>query len=489
MVISGYVRPEQKHDKIFYVVLSLFAIAHYFALMNEYVLRQLTGYYSISIVSLSFSFLHFAFGRCSEEAGEPATYFKILMPPYYLSLALSYGIMPNNKALGTSIFDVGTLYFIVVTIWLIAFDKPIDKTKRKTTAADGSVTKHVIANDGYYFIYLIALYTSTGAGLAIFLSASAAGGPVAQTIVLQFFSVLILSAFLNFTQRATDKRRFAILMLMGYIQVDYFQTALLLTSDLRSLEFWKMIFIGELGSLVKNCGILGFLAHLVKSYIFRMESTNPYEDKEIMDTLQKKGLVDSMSEILSTIAIVIVFILEKEVRTWGGIDMWNVTVPAFLNNGTEGYFITEGCGLTCVGWTVNNGVPPPPVDELKSRWEIFFFVAVILVVRVFCLMLERVGLVLLASFLDKSSTVAPEEPADADLDEGGVAGRNTSEGRISLNKQTSEVANAATNVFEGVTLTFLFVSFLLAMGGCTVGLKDFMAFLPVEEGVEVTLVA
>ena len=56
-------------------------------------------------------------------------------------------------------------------------------------------------------------------------------------------------------------------------------------------------------------------------------------------------------------------------------------------------------------------------------------------------------------------------------------------------KQTSEVANAATNVFEGVTLTFLFVSFLLAMGGCTVGLKDFMAFLPVEEGVEVTLVA
>ena len=150
-----------------------------------------------TIILLSYIFLHFAFGRFSEEAGEPATYAKVLYPPFYLVYALNtvFYTTPNNEALSSLIAGIQTMYVIVVTIWLLAFDKPIDKTKRETTAADGSVTNHVIANDGYYFTALIYLYCMTGPVLAAMLSASAAGGPVVQTIVLQFMSVLYLTCF------------------------------------------------------------------------------------------------------------------------------------------------------------------------------------------------------------------------------------------------------------------------------------------------------
>ena len=198
MVISAYNRPEQKYDRIFYGVLSLFAIAVFFAMLaNIYFLRKPAGYYAVSIMLLSFLCLHFEFGRSSEEAGEPATYAKVLWPPFYLAYALNivFYTTPNNEALSSLIAGIVFLYVIVVGIWLLAFNKPIDKTKRTTTAADGSVTNHVIANDGYYFTALIYLYCMTGPVLAAMLSASAAGGPVVQTIVLQFMSVLYLTCF------------------------------------------------------------------------------------------------------------------------------------------------------------------------------------------------------------------------------------------------------------------------------------------------------
>jgi len=330
----------------------------------------------------------------------------------------------------------------------------------------------------------ILLITSTGPALAIALGGSSEAGPIAQTITLQFMSILFLSASMVVSQRATDKKRFAILMLMVYFQVDYFQTSLLITSNFASPEFWKMIVIGELSSLFKNCGLLAYV-----SYLVCIRSTNPYGDEEFMGELEKKGLVDSMSEILVIFAIAVVFMLEKEVRSWGGIDLFNVTVPAGLNNGTEGYFITEGCGLTCVGWTVNDGIPPPSVEELKSRWEVVGALAVILVVRVCSLMIERVGLKWLTSFLNKGNSVAVAPEESVYVDEEGVEDVVTQTGeRRALSKRTSEVADAATSVFEGVTLLFLFFAFMYGIGGCSDGLRVFMTFAPIVEGVEVNLV-
>ena len=59
--------------------------------------------------------------------------------------------MPSNLLLGGAILGLAVLYTIVIWVGLIALDRPMDKTKRKTTAEDGTATKHVIANDGYYF--------------------------------------------------------------------------------------------------------------------------------------------------------------------------------------------------------------------------------------------------------------------------------------------------------------------------------------------------
>ena len=81
----------------------------------------------------------------------PATFAKYLFLPAYILMSLGNAIIPSSPELGGAIFNMGFLYFVVASVGIIALDRTIDKTKRKITAEDGTTTKHVIANNGYYY--------------------------------------------------------------------------------------------------------------------------------------------------------------------------------------------------------------------------------------------------------------------------------------------------------------------------------------------------
>jgi hypothetical protein len=90
--------------------------------------------------------------------------------------------------------------------------------------------------------------------------------------------------------RATDKNRFGLLLLVLYIQVDLTQTLLFLQADILSSEFFLMILIQEVASLMKNCGGPEFGAWLIGwRYKF------PLGDEEAVNLLLKKGLLGKSS--------------------------------------------------------------------------------------------------------------------------------------------------------------------------------------------------
>ena len=105
---------------------------------------------------------------------------------------------------------------------------------------------------------------------------------------------------------------------------------------------------------------------------------------------------------------------------------------------------------------MNDGFPPPSVEDLKSRWEVVGTLFIIVVVRVLFLMAERYSLRALQLMAkSRSGIVVPYDSDDSD-EEQEVVGRNV-----------SKVADAASSVFEGATPLFLFVSFMTGVSGCT----------------------
>ena len=150
LVIADYARPREVYGKGFYFFYSLFAISFFVLFVNKFVFKGQRDYYT-SILLLFYCFLHFSFGGYS-EGDEPATFAKYLIPPAYLLQALSHAVKPSNEEISVMILILGFLYNIVVWIGLMALDRPIDKTKREVTNADGTVKKHVISNNGNYFV-------------------------------------------------------------------------------------------------------------------------------------------------------------------------------------------------------------------------------------------------------------------------------------------------------------------------------------------------
>ena len=181
------------------------------------------GAYEMAIFFAFLLFLHLYYGKSGEENSEPATFTKYLGAPLYVSMILVYTLpLFGFVDLANLIWLATFVYAIVAIIWLIYADKPYDKTKREIVTEDGTTTKHVIQNDGYYFAGLIFMLISTGNILGIVLGIFKAGGPVAQSAGLQFMSILSLVASQVVSQRSTDIGKFAPLMLVIYFQVDFF---------------------------------------------------------------------------------------------------------------------------------------------------------------------------------------------------------------------------------------------------------------------------
>ena len=249
-----------------------------------------------------------------------------------------------------------------------------------------------------------------------------------------------------------------------------------------------MIGIGEIGSLAKNGGLLQYLMWCVC-----LRKTNPFNDADFVKMLRSKGAVDSLSELLVGFSAFVHYVLEMESRTWAQIDMYNVTFTDLSSN-TTSFFLTEQCSITCMGYSVDDGVPPPPVSSLKSVWEILGFFALVSFIRVGFLFLEtsfvnRMEVRARAVRVNRTSTVMPlnVDGEDEAGDESQL--RSQASNSVSRRSQALEVTNnMAGLVFKDVPAHFLLVSFLIAMNMSGWGLRN-LAFRTAIEGTEVNVVA
>ena len=320
--------------------------------------------------------------------------------------------------------------------------------------------------------------------------------------------MLLLTAAQKISIRASDERKFPPLMLMIYFSIDYFQTSLYTTANVLSADFWIMICIGEISSLAKNTGLLQYLMWCVC-----LRKTNPYSDEEFVYILRSKGVVDSLSELLVGFTAFFHYMFEVEAREWPGIDIYNVTY-ADLKSNTTSFFLTERCSITCMGYNVADGIPPPPVSSLRSRWVMLGVFSLIALIRVGFLFSETslVNNMEASANKTKKSSVMPEadggnsEGKGASVsvpsnDDAAVDGNDEADGdadkvetkgdrvKDKVKRHTSEVANnMAGLVFKDVSALFLLVSFVMAMNSCWWGLQ-ILTLAPADEGTEVHLVA
>ena len=375
-ILARYIFPGFHHGRKGMVAYAFFMMFFLWALTYSR-----NGAYDVSIYSF-FLFIHFYYYKKLKKV--PDTYAKWVLPVFYVLAILSgfftYIGSPTGELIG-HIFNLSAfLYSVFGMLFLVIFDKPIDKDKRNVVV-DGAVpppptgsvpgkfssfcqklscccksnppptivtTPYVITQDPSYFSTLMLLFVQSGVGLGMaIITASMFANPevetaVIQSLMLQFVSNLYLAAAMKVALRATDEERFAPLMLVIYLSTDLLQTLFYIGVPLFSKTFFKMVFIQEASSMVKNCG-----GQELAAYTVGLRSTNPYTDPATVKKLKKKGTVDSMSEIQSCISAVFLFVVEKEGRNGFGqvfdsVTFYNVTVPG---NATvaDSSFLTTFC--------------------------------------------------------------------------------------------------------------------------------------------------
>ena len=77
----------------------------------------------------------------------------MLFPIAYISGGYSFFyVMLKGNDRAILVFASTCTYYLLMLAWVHFYDKPMDKTRRLFTAADGSEKKHVIKHDGYYHV-------------------------------------------------------------------------------------------------------------------------------------------------------------------------------------------------------------------------------------------------------------------------------------------------------------------------------------------------
>jgi len=169
-----------------------------------------------------------------------------------------------------------------------------------------------------------------------------------------------------------------------YFPVDTIQCMLMLYlfEPLLLAEFLKMILFQEFASMCKNSGLLQLVA-----YLLGLRKENQYTDPVEVKVLKSKALVDSLSEILAGITMLVYYVTETAARLW---DRARVMRVAPVTNVTFVGFYSTACMATWVGWSVTEQIPPP--DEIESADELVGLVLVVTLIRVLCLAAEVVVL-------------------------------------------------------------------------------------------------
>ena len=318
-------------------------------------------------------------------------------------------------------------------------------------------------------------------------------GPVEKSLTLQIAAIILLNAVFTASKRATDNYKFPPLLLVVYFQVDFYQLTLLLSiEDLRPSTFVIMILISCFSSDLKNCGLLQYLA-----FFFGFRKTNVLVKKSFIRLLKRRISVDSLCEILAGVSAFLYYIAETRTRKHPGVGIYNVTVPANEDLGLEGsYFITEECTITCAGWSLNDGIPPPRVEDIRSGARVFGILAIFMFIRLSHLLMARTILDKFASICRRNSAavvpfdeISSDSELSPDNSENPVdeeSNDNISILRCSLplvvTQQIAAVHDAAVSVFQDVSFGFLLLSFIMAVGSAHLGLR-FTAFSPSAEGV------
>jgi len=250
-------------------------------------------------------------------------------------------------------------------------------------------------------------------------------------------------------------------MLSIYIAIDLVQSILYFDADLYSMDFVRIVLVQEISGLVKNSGLLEFMG-----YLFRFRKQNPYRSIESVQMMLKKGLIDTMSEILSVVMITCMYVVESFLITHNVARPVIVTKYGLVNGSSSELNMTDvewefewpKCSVTCAGWNAGRGHAP---DETKNTGDLLLFMVILLAVRVAFMLAERTILLTVQAKLSSGDSsvvgIVEEKGEESDTEAG-------EEGVADL------AAQEASRVFEKVSPLLIACILYAGIQGATFGI-------------------
>jgi len=382
--------------------------------------------FAIGLFAFKQLFLVREFGANNQEVPPPPpTYLSYFIYPLIMFTTVAWWVSGFSNKLFGLFMTLGMLTLLFTGAFiLLGFDKPVDKSKR---VCEESGNPLVISKDGYFFSLMYILVEFTGGLSGLLMQGSRESSALAKSIALQIFSTAVVGLAQPVAVRATDRVRFSVLMLSIYVAIDLVQSILYFDAELYSMDFVRIVLVQEFSGLVKNCGLLEFMGYLV-----RFRKKNPYRSVESVQMMLKKGLIDTMSEILSVVMIICMYVVESFLITSNIARPVIVTKYGLVNGSSSELNVTDvewefewpRCSVTCAGWHAGRGHAP---DEVKNAGDLLLLMVVLLVVRVVFMLAERTILLTVQARLSSgdSSVVGiveeKGEKSEIEEKEGGMA--------------------------------------------------------------------
>ena len=322
-----------------------------------------------------------------------------------------------------------------------------------------------------YLCYFMFLSTTVGVFLGVIFAFQKHQSVLSKAIAMQIFVSIVFSVFTVSAKRSTDNAKFGILMLMGYFQVDFFQSAFYLVGDemlTNPKTFVYLVMVQEIFGVLKTAGGAEYF-----SYLLKWRSTSPFSDLKTIRMLHIKALVDSLSEIVSCIGVPLLWLVESKlapllktgakhsvqvsayaVETTG--PFWKSTTVIDYDEPLWSYE-TNFCAYSCVGWRVENGHPP---TDSKTVGYVFKVYAIVLLVRLVFLFAELKLLVFLQKRV-QGRNVAPEAGEEPQVPASSF---------VQARRNLKVVGTDTKELFEKVPLFFLVIAFHSSMLAVTLGI-------------------
>ncbi len=415
LLLAFYAYPKHKISKVGKALLSLTVLLR----MTLYANSRFKENYSVdgagAAASLFYIVMTLEFGRWSQTSPTPPITFVSILTTT-LMLATCVGLFSGSNLFMTAKSEVFisvnlvSLAIAYVLLLLVAIsvifhrDQPLKSSRRITQTPEGP-KRHIVSSDGYYLVLLVYLMAGSSVAMVVLIS-SAHLRTAIKSLYVQIFSILLVLLSQPLAIGATDKKRFGFLMLGTYVTADFIQGALYLEEEILSSDFLMMLCLQELSGIVKNSGVGELLGYFVG-----IQKKNPYRDPEKIDIMLRRGVVDTMSEVLSVVAISSCYIAEIAMKDSGYLR------PIIVSrNETAGgpnsihRMSTVPCAMTCLGWNFLMDEPAPPQ---RSILDVTLLYALIVIVRAVSIVIERTIVLQIQSSVRKEDNKALQEKNEA----------------------------------------------------------------------------